>query len=149
MWIQGNDYAEMYRRFTNANGYVFYCDVVQTLMKCRREITYEQFHNLIDYAFRVPFKDDYGEFIHCIKYICGKTVYSIPSPQLRTPYIFDLPKIRTSLGLDPPRPIRDLTSALWIHPNYPSQSDMVPKLLQHYVFGKGDLKRGRSMFYDF
>ena len=149
MWIQGYDYADMHRRFTSTNGYVFYCDVVNTLMKRRRELTYKQFHSLIDYAFRVPFRDNYGEFVNCIKHIRGETLFGLPPPNLKTEYTFNIPEIRAAMGLTPPNPLRNLTSVLWVHQDYPFQSDVVPKLLYHYVFGKGDLKRGRLVFYEF
>ena len=149
MWIRGNDYASMYSRYCGVNGFLFYGDVIQLLMKRRRELTYEQFHSLIDYAFRVPFRDDYGEFVNCIKHIRGETLFRLSPPKLHTPYVFDITHIRSELGLLPPKPLGELTSAIWAHPNYPFQSDVVPKLLQHYVFGKGSLERGRHVFYDF
>ena len=149
MWIRGNDYATMYSQFCSTNSFIFYGDVIQVLMKRRTELTYKQFHNLIDYAFRVPFRENYGEFVNCVKHIRGETFFSMSPPKLRTPYIFDITHVRSDLGLLPPKPLNELTTALWEHPNYPCQSDVVPKLLQHYVFGKGDLKRGRVMFYDF
>lgn len=149
MWIRGNDYATMHSRFSGVNGYIFYDDVVHLLMKRRSELTYIQFHNLIDYAFRVPFRENYGEFVNCIKYIRGETFFNLPPPKLDIPYSFDIGHVRSVLGLLPPKSLNELTTALWEHPNYPFQSDVVPKLLQHYVFGKGDIKRGRKAFYEF
>jgi len=149
MWIRGRDYATMHSRFSVSNGIVFYGDVIQDLMKRRNEITYNQFHNLIDYAFRISFRENYGEFVNCIKYIRGETYFGVSPPKLDIPYSFDIAHVRSTIGLQQPKPLRELTSALWVHPNYPYQSDVVPNLLQHYVFGKGELNRGRRIVYDF
>jgi hypothetical protein len=149
MWIQGNDYETMYSRFCGANGIVFYGDVIQILMNRRKDITYEKFHTLIDYAFRVPFRENYDEFVNCVRHIRGESGYWRSIPNLKVPYSFDIKHVRDELGLSSPKSLSELTAFLWVHPNYPFQSDVIPKRLHHYVFGEGTLKDGRTIIYDF